>query len=253
MKLTYIPALLAALSLSIISFQPNTAQADHLSTTQQMQIQQNLSAIETVLMGLCNTYNLDCSMDADMTSDNPTQDVDSPAANLRVSLNKLLQEHATLSLDVLRSIYNESDDVSASNEELDENTVELAATIGSVYGDDAEEQFREIWREHIVFFANHTVGLRDDDDDMVDEALEDLEGYREEIADFFSSAIPSVERETVIAGAGEHADLLTSSMEAYDDEDYMEAYELQREGAKQMQGIADLLSNGIVMQFPEQF
>jgi len=172
---------------------------------------------------------------------------------LRVTLNKALQQHVDLGLEVLRNLADEDDNLEASLEALDENTKAIAGPIGSVYGDDAEDAFLEIWRDHIGFFADYTVGAREDDDDMKEDALDDLKDYQEDIADFFSGAIPSVERATVIAGSGEHRDLFIDAIDAYEDGDYEEAYELQREAAAQIQGIADLLAEGVVDQYPAKF
>ena len=40
---------------------------------------------------------------------------------------------------------------------LDENSVALAKTLGSVYPD-AEKPFLASWRQHIGFFVNYTLG-----------------------------------------------------------------------------------------------
>lgn len=176
-----------------------------------------------------------------------------PSAELRVTLNALLSEHVDLSLAVLRNTYEGSADFEASQAVLDKNTVELAATIGSVYGTEAEAQFLDLWREHIGFFANHTIGLKNNDQVKSNQAKQDLRGYADDISTFFSTAIPTVQKADVMAGAQIHADLLIASMEAYDAVDYRGAYKKQREAHSQVEGLVNLLSAGIVSQFPEKF
>jgi hypothetical protein len=177
----------------------------------------------------------------------------SDAANLRVQLNKELQSHVSLALSALRNLYDENDQVDAFLAELEENTNDLGSSIGSVFGNDAEDEFEELWRDHIGFFANETIGLRENDEEMVEEARENLEQYAEDVADFFVAAMPSLDEDTLMAGANEHRMLLSGSMEAYDDEDYDEAYELQYEGEMQVKGLADALTTGITNRFPDQF
>ena len=180
-------------------------------------------------------------------------DSNTPAADLRVALNALLREHVNLGMIALYNVIDDDDATTASVEALDDNTVELAAAIGSVYGDDAEDEFRQIWRDHIGFFANYATGLRTNDEDLREEAEENLRDYQQEIATFFNSALPNIDRETVIAGSGEHKDLLIEAMDEYHDGDYMSAYMTQREADKQISGIANLLAQEIVKQNPNSF
>jgi len=180
-------------------------------------------------------------------------EVTSPAADLRVALNKAMQGHVGLGLAALRNVNDESDDLTASVEALDKNSVAIAGLVESVYGDDAGDAFLVIWRNHIGDFASYATGARENDEDMKDDALDNLKDYQQEIAAFFSGAIPSIDKATVIKGSGEHRDLFIDAIDAYADEDFEEAYDLQIQAAAQIQGIADLLSVGIVTQYPEKF
>lgn len=176
-----------------------------------------------------------------------------PAADLRVLLNKQLQGHVGLGLQTLYAVIDGENYISEANSELDDNTNDLAASIGSVFGENAENAFDEIWTDHIGFFANYATGLRENDQDMMLEAREDLAQYQQDIAAFFTSALPMIKKETVINGSGEHAALFFDSMDAWDEGDYEEAYDLQTEAAMQIQGIADLLATNIVKKFPSKF
>jgi hypothetical protein len=42
---------------------------------------------------------------------------------------------------------------------LDGNSVDIANAIGSVYGKDAGESFLPLWRKHIGFVVDYTVGV----------------------------------------------------------------------------------------------
>jgi len=77
---------------------------------------------------------------------------------------------------------------------------------------------------------------------MVQEAMDNLDEYKIDAANFFSGAIPSVKYDQVFEGAKVHGKLLTDSMLAFIDEDYDEAYELQTQADAQIQGLADLLT-----------
>lgn len=231
--------LASTLALMVFGFMAPTAQAAHYSQFSSAQKDQIIDLLrEVIVFQAMNTS------DADAMSD---------AANLRVQLNKQLQSHVSLSLAALRNLHDENDQVDASLAELDENTDDLGASVGSVFGDDAQEAFEDLWRDHIGFFADETIGLRENDDEMVEEAREDLEGYAEDIAAVFVSLMPSLDEETLMAGANEHRSLVSGSMEAYADEDYADAYQLQYEGEMQVKGLADALTAGITNRFPNQF
>ncbi|MAQ77206.1 hypothetical protein CL684_01645 [Candidatus Campbellbacteria bacterium] len=229
----------SAMALALV-FSPGTAKEANAQQTVQIPV----STLQT-LISVLQDLNNQAMMTEPMAK--------TPASDLRVSLNKTLQEHASLGLEALYDVIDDENSTADAVEALDENTVELSAAVGSVFGDDAEDAFKEIWRDHIGFFADYATGLRENDDDMMDDAMDDIEDYQDDISDFFSGALPDVDKATVVAGAGEHAELFFESMDAWEDQDYEEAYELQREAQKQIQGIADLLSINIVKENPSMF
>src|SRR5918992_407086 len=63
--------------------------------------------------------------------------------------------------------------------QLDRNSVELSQAIGSVFGKQAGNQFlngKLLWRDHIRFFVNYTVGLAKKDRAMQNKAVGNLNG-----------------------------------------------------------------------------
>ena len=176
-----------------------------------------------------------------------------PADDLRVGLNSDLKEHVDLGLVALRNAYDGSEDTQASVQQLDQNSQELAAKVGSVYGDEAEQQFLGLWRDHIDFFVDYTEGLKADNQTKMERADQNLEGYAESAGTFFNDANPNIPREGVVNLAEEHKTLVIESMEAYDEGNYEMAYQKQREANKQVSKIADALTAGIVEQNSDVF
>src|SRR5215211_6850524 len=62
-------------------------------------------------------------------------DLGSPAAELRVDLDRLLAEHAFLTIEQMRSGLIGAPDFEAAAKAVEANSTEVAAAIGSVYGD----------------------------------------------------------------------------------------------------------------------
>ncbi len=96
-----------------------------------------------------------------MTTPETTAGVTSPAADLRVTLDELLGEHALLAMFATQKGYDGAPDFEAIAGALDQNGVDLSEAIGSVYGDEAGTKFLDgglLWRDHIGFFVDYTVG-----------------------------------------------------------------------------------------------
>jgi|GEM_PF-1161979 len=247
---TNVKITLASLALiAVFGTSTGTALAAHEGTamTQEEQMSSFLTNLSAFLVNVQKyVENNEGSMSAEPTTT-------TPAADLRVTLNSLLRQHVNLGMIALYNVIDNDDATAASVEALDDNTNELAATIGSVYGDDAEDAFDKIWSDHIGYFANYATGLRTNDSDMREEAEDELRGYQTKISTFFNGALPAIEKSTVVAGSGDHKDLLIEAMNEYADGDYDAAYATQREADKQIAGIANLLSKEIVKQNPDLF
>lgn len=177
----------------------------------------------------------------------------SAAAGLRVALNNALREHVNLGGVALRNIFTEAPDADASVAALDANSVEVAGLVGSVYGDQAEADFLELWRQHITFFANYTAGARDGDMAAMEQALEDLSGYGEAASNFFEAANPNLPKSAVKPLLGEHRTLVIETVDLIGAGDFDAAYIKLGEAADQVGQIADALASGIEAQNPEQF
>jgi hypothetical protein len=216
-------------------------------------------AVLALLLGGVGGYAIGNSSTDDTSTDNNNSNLvengttTSPAAGLRVALNNALREHVNLGGVALRNIFTNSPDADASVAALDNNSVEVASLVGSVYGEQAEEDFLELWRQHIVFFANYTTGARDGDMDAMEQALEDLSGYGEAASNFFEAANPNLPKSAVKPLLGEHRSLIIDTIDLIGAGDFDAAYVKLGEAADQVGTIADALADGIEKQNPEQF
>ena len=131
--------------------------------------------------------------------EDPAADIDvmSPAANLRVTLDTLLGEHAALAMAATQKGFSGDEDFETIAAALDENSVELSEAIGSVYGDEAAETFLDgenMWRDHIGFFVDYTVGLATEDKAAQDRAVDNLTAYITTFSGFLAEAPPAFRR-----------------------------------------------------------
>ncbi|APH07145.1 copper amine oxidase [Bacillus weihaiensis] len=180
--------------------------------------------------------------------------VATPAAELRTTLGHLLSEHAYLAVEVMRNGALGAKDFEASVGALSENTEELSAAIASVYGEEAGEQFNGMWEEHIGFFVDYVTATAENDEAKKEEALTNLDTYREKFSQFLETATGErLEASGLAEGLQMHVNQLVGAFDSYLAEDFDKAYEYEREAISHMHMVAKGLSNAITDQFPEKF
>ncbi len=145
-------------------------------------------------------------------------ETDSPAAQLQTTLTALLQEHvylAGITLDTGAGFGFDSGEFELAAAQLDENSVALADTVGSVAGEEKRDAFLELWRQHIGFFVEYTQGAAAGDAEQQQSALDSLEGYRGDAGAFFEEitggALPAAAVSESLAG---HVDTVIAAIDA---------------------------------------
>ena len=177
-----------------------------------------------------------------------------PAAGLRTSLNVALREHAYLAAAATNAALGGRDaEFKAAAAALDGNSVDIAKAIGSVYGADAEQAFLPLWRRHIGFFVDYTVGVATKDKSKEDKAVSDLIGYTQDFGAFLNSASPNLPKAVVADLVKHHVLTLKDVVDAQAAKDPARAFAAVRLAAGHMQMIADPLAETIVKQFSDRF
>jgi hypothetical protein len=171
-------------------------------------------------------------------------DAASAASDVQTTLNLQLQEHTFLAgAAVNEALKGNADNFEAAAAALDGNSVDLAATVGSVYGPEAEEAFLGLWRSHIGMFVDYTNGIANDDQAAQDQAVEDLTGYANDFAVFLNGANDLLPVDAVL----EHVLTLKAAVDAIATGESNPFIEL-REAGSHMNMIADPLAGAIAEQ-----
>lgn len=181
--------------------------------------------------------------------------VSDQASDLRVTLNRLLGEHALLAVSATQAGYSGSKAFPALGAALDKNSVAVSAAIGSVFGQAAGSQFlngKLLWRDHIRFFVAYTVALAKKDKTGQNKAVGNLMGYVEAFSSFLSKAtgLPQSALRTSIRS---HVMQLKGSLDAYAAGNYTQSYTLARTAYHHMGMTGDVLAAAIVKKFPAKF
>ena len=174
----------------------------------------------------------------------------SPAADLRVTLDRLLGEHAALAMNATNLGYSGSKSFPAAAKSLDQNSIALSKAIGSIYGTKAANTFlngKFQWRAHIGFFVDYTVALAKKDKAGQAKAVANLQRYTKEHGAFLAGAtgLPKLAVQNDLLG---HVLELKNQLDAFAKGDYTKSSTLYRKAYHHMFMTGDLLAGAIAKQ-----
>ncbi len=177
-----------------------------------------------------------------------------PGVDFRVALNQLLQEHLYLATFATgAAIDGRGDEFAAAGTALNTNGTDLGAAIGSVYGQEAEDEFNRIWSAHNGFFVDYTTGVATGDMAMQEEAVSDLTTvYVPEFSAFLAGAT-GLPEDALADAITEHVLTTKAVVDAQGAGDAAGAAEADRAAGMHMRMLGDTLAPAIVAGQPESF
>lgn len=181
-------------------------------------------------------------------------EVSNPAIDLRASLDTLLSEHAFLAVVAMQKGIDGKEDFEAAAGQLNQNTEALSKAVGSVYGEEAGAQFKEIWSSHIGYFVDYVTATAENNEEGRKQALAELDKYRTTQADFLDKATEGrLKAADLEEGLKVHIDQLIWAFESYRTGEYDKAYDNISEAMHHMFMTGKGLSWAITDQFPDKF
>jgi len=176
-----------------------------------------------------------------------------PAAELRITLDRLLAEHLVLTAEATRALLEAAPDADAAARAIADNTTELRTAVSSVYGDAGGAAFETAWNQHIDRYLELIHDVATGDATARATTLARLVGAEGAIVDFFAQAIPGLGRDDLMAMVRDHVAGLVAQLDAYSRGDYPAAYAVVHDAYRHMFDIGRALSAGIAAQFPDRF
>ena len=176
------------------------------------------------------------------------------AAQLYAGLEQLLREHVDLTANVVQTAITRgpsSAQTKAALAALDQNTQGLGRAIGSVYGSAAQAQFLKLWRAHIGYFVNYTLGVATGDQAKVATAKKDLAGYISQFSVFIAGAT-KLPKTAVAADLQGHVSTLETAINAIVAKS-PEASAALLAAENHMAGTGAVLAQGIAASMPAKF
>jgi hypothetical protein len=140
-------------------------------------------------------------------------------------LESLLGQHAVLAADMMRGrIRNDEDFGQAANAAIGRNTDDLGQLVGALFGQDAADQFRPMWSEHVGALFTYSKSLVDNDTATRDRTRASLVDFETDLAGFFSAASQGrLDDSTARSAVTTHVEHLLDQADAYAAGDYARA------------------------------
>ena len=170
------------------------------------------------------------------------------------AMRKLWEDHITWTRMVIVSTFADLPDQGPTVQRLLQNQEDIGDAIKPFYGDAAGEQLSALLRDHILIAAEILQAAEDGDDAALEDAIERWYANADDIAEFLNAANPeNWPLEEMRAMMREHLDLTLQEAVAYLNGDYSASIDFYDQVHIQALEMADMLSEGIIRQFPNKF
>jgi hypothetical protein len=170
------------------------------------------------------------------------------------AMRKLWEDHITWTRMVIVSTFADLPDQGPTVQRLLQNQEEIGDAIKPFYGDAAGEQLSALLQDHILIAAEILQAAEDGDTAALEDATERWYANADDIAEFLHAANPeNWPLEEMRAMMREHLDLTIQEAVAYLNGDYSASIDFYDQVHIQALEMADMLSEGIIRQFPNKF
>lgn len=176
------------------------------------------------------------------------------AVEFKAAMRYLWADHATYTRDVILGILDETADANDALNRLLQNQVDIGNAVKPYYGDAGGQTLTDLLTEHIVIAGDILVAARDGNTNNFNTALEAWYQNGDEISVFLNTANPdNWELEPMKMHMKHHLDLTLEEAVAHLEGRHDDETQVYDDVFEQLMGMADMLSNGIIAQFPDQF
>ncbi|WP_234340294.1 acetylglutamate kinase [Gorillibacterium timonense] len=172
---------------------------------------------------------------------------------LNQDLRLLWSQHVYWTRLAVNSIVGKLPDEKATLERLLRNPKDFAAALKPYYGAVIANRFAQLFTEHLTLAAELVKALRDGDSRAAADANKRWYANADEIADFLSRINPFWSKEEWRKMLYEHLRLTTEEVSTRLAGNYAQNVALSDPIEAQALGMADVMTRGIVRQFPSAF
>jgi len=175
------------------------------------------------------------------------------ARELNNNMRKLWEDHITWTRNVVFCIIDDLPGTEEAVKRLQKNQDEIGDAVKPYYGAEAGKKLADLLHTHIDQAAEILRALKKDDKILVEQIDKRWKQNGDDIAEFLSKANPNWKLEEMKKMMKDHLNFLTDEATARKKKDYSADVKAYDKTHDQILEMADMLSDGIVMQFPDKF
>ncbi|MFH1876410.1 MAG: hypothetical protein ABH865_05935 [Candidatus Omnitrophota bacterium] len=172
---------------------------------------------------------------------------------LKLQIRDLLQRRSALVTRFIVSECADLDDKGPLIQALLGAEEEFAQLVARYLGDDAGAGIERLSKERISYLVGLTNALRSGDEQRRDKVLQRYQENTTKIVDIFINANPGWQKQTLFDAFNTQTDSITRHVLARTGSNWKEDLLLTNEDYDAVRNFSDMLSEGIIEQFPEKF
>jgi hypothetical protein len=172
--------------------------------------------------------------------------LDTPPERLRSAFAMLLGEHLELIVDAQRATFAGAPQFQAAGAQVNANTTALTKAMAALVGPAKAAEFQTAWANHVEGLLAYTAAVAGNDQNAKTVAKQNLDGFAERLALYFSDIVKNVLASDPLTEAiTAHDTHLIDHVDAYAAKDYPRAQQMELEGYGQMLEVANTLVSAI--------
>ena len=212
--------------------------------------------LTVLLMSACNNSGESKETKSDSTGENNKMAASVTSEKkdeLRTAMRQLWEDHVTWTRNVIFCVMDGLSGTDQAVARLLKNQDDIGNAVKPYYGDDAGKKLSDLLHVHITTAADLLKAAKTDNNAAFDDANKKWTSNADEISDFLSKANPNWKLDDIKMMMHDHLKLTTDEAVARKKKDYdgdVKAYDKVHEEILKM---SDMLTDGIVKQFPDKF
>jgi hypothetical protein len=171
---------------------------------------------------------------------------DTPPEKLRSAFAMLLGEHMELIVDAQQATFAGAPQFKAAAAQVNANTAALTQAMAGMVGPKKAAEFQAAWANHVEGLMAYTAAVAGKDEAAKAAAKQNLDGFAERLALFFSDVVRNVlATDPLTQAITAHDQHLIDQVDAYAAKDYARAQQMELNGYQQMLDVANTLVGAI--------
>jgi hypothetical protein len=172
---------------------------------------------------------------------------------LHDGMRKLWSDHVFYTRNFIISDLASLGDTPAVTQRLLRNQDDIGNALKPIYGEDAGKKVTALLRDHILIAADIVNAAKGNDSKAVDAGEKKWRANADDIATFLSGANPNWKKPALTDMLYKHLDLTTTEVVSRIKKDWTADIQAFDAGYDHMLMFADMLTDGIVKQYPKKF